>query len=151
MNFIQKIKETNFKQLLKDNLSNPNESDEVKALSIGFGFFMSIVPIWGFQLVSAMALSVLFRLNKALVLLAANLSLPPLIPFIVYLGVKMGAFWVGDKAKTLTFDNNLSMDSIKDNLVQYVLGSLSLAVIVGLVGGLGAYCLIKIFKKTKTD
>jgi uncharacterized protein (DUF2062 family) len=147
MNFIQKIKETNFKQLLKDNLANPNESDERKAVSIGFGFFMSIVPIWGFQLVTAIGLSVLLRLNKALVVLAANLSLPPLIPFIVYLGVKMGAFWVGDKAQELTFDKNLSLDTIKDNLVQYVLGSMSLAVIVGLVGGFLAYFLIKFFKK----
>jgi uncharacterized protein (DUF2062 family) len=147
MNFIQKIKDTNFKQLLKDNLANPNESDERKAVSIGFGFFMSIVPIWGFQLVTAIALSVLFRLNKALVVLAANLSLPPLIPFIVYLGVKMGAFWVGDKAQELTFDKNLSLDTIKDNLVQYVLGSMTLAMVVGITGGLLAYMLIKVFKK----
>jgi uncharacterized protein (DUF2062 family) len=147
MNFIQKIKETNFKQLLKDNLTNPNESDEVKALSIGFGFFMSIVPIWGFQLVTAIALSVVFKLNKALVVLAANLSLPPLIPFIIYLGVKMGAFWVGNKAQTLIFDDNLSLDTIKDNLVQYVLGSMTLAVIVGITGGFLAYLFIKVFKK----
>ncbi len=147
MNFIQKIKETNFKQLLKDNLTNPNESDEVKALSIGFGFFMAIVPIWGFQLVSAIALSVVLRLNKALVILAANLSLPPLIPFIIYLGIKMGAFWVGDKAKQLTFDKNLSLDSIKDNLLQYILGSMTLAVMVGITGGFLAYALIKVFKK----
>jgi uncharacterized protein (DUF2062 family) len=135
------------KQLVKDSLINPNESDELKALSIGFGFFMSIVPIWGFQLVTAIALSVLLKLNKTLVVLAANLSLPPLIPFIVYLGVKMGAFWVGDKAQSLTFDKNLSLDAIKDNLLQYVLGSMSLAILVGLGGGLLAYGLIKIFRK----
>jgi glycosyltransferase involved in cell wall biosynthesis len=144
---IRDLKKKNIRQLLRENLMNPDESDEKKALSIGFGFFMGIVPIWGFQILTAIFLSVLFKLNKALVLLAANISLPPLIPFIIYLSVQMGGLWLGDKAQTLTFDKNLSLDVVSTHFAQYIYGGVSLALAAGLVGGLVAYLFIKISKK----
>ena len=42
---------------------------------------MGIVPIWGFQMLAALFLSYIFRLNKIIVLLFSNISIPPLIPF----------------------------------------------------------------------
>jgi hypothetical protein len=45
----------NFREILYEHLYNPEESDAVKALSVGFGVFMGIVPIWGFQLAVAIA------------------------------------------------------------------------------------------------
>ena len=62
----------------------PEESNGMKALSIGFGFFMGIVPLWGFQLLIGIPLAVLFRMNKVLFIAAANISIPPMIPFIIY-------------------------------------------------------------------
>ena len=38
---------------------------QLKAVSVAFGIFMGIVPIWGFQLVVAIFLAILFKLNKA--------------------------------------------------------------------------------------
>jgi uncharacterized protein (DUF2062 family) len=58
---------------------------------------MGIVPIWGFQLIVAITLSFLLRLNKALVIIAANISIPPMWPLILFLSYEMGKFWMGDK------------------------------------------------------
>ncbi|MFZ6009870.1 MAG: DUF2062 domain-containing protein, partial [Bacteroidota bacterium] len=61
--------------MLHELIADPSEPDWVKAVSVGFGIFMGIVPIWGFQLAVAIPLSFLFRLNKALVIIAANISI----------------------------------------------------------------------------
>ncbi|GAO42103.1 DUF2062 domain-containing protein [Flavihumibacter petaseus] len=140
-----------FRQLLKKNqrkeliqkLFEPGQTAERKAISIGFGIFMGIVPIWGFQLIVGISLAVLFRLNKALVIAAANISIPPMIPLIIYTSFLAGAPWMGNAASHLTLDTNLSLASIQTNLQQYLLGSVTLAIVAGLVIGLLSYLVMK--------
>ncbi|MES1225118.1 MAG: DUF2062 domain-containing protein, partial [Bacteroidota bacterium] len=78
--FFRKLFQKSIKETLRENFSNPDEPDSIKAFSVGFGIFMGIVPIWGFQLLAAIALAIVLRLNKALVIIAANISVPPMIP-----------------------------------------------------------------------
>jgi glycosyltransferase involved in cell wall biosynthesis len=134
-------------QLLNEHFFNPNHSDELKAISIAVGVFMGIVPIWGFQLITAIFLSFVLKLNKALVIIAANISIPPMIPFIIFLSYKMGAFWMGEKAVNILFSNNISLKAIRDNLQQYVYGSITLAITAAAFFGLTSYLLLKIFKR----
>lgn len=124
-----------------------DQSHERKAASIGFGVFMGIVPIWGFQLIVAIFLSVLLKLNKALVITAANISIPPMIPFILYGSFLAGSFWMGDDASIIPLPNQLSLDSIKVNLTQYLAGSCTLAVVAGVFFGLLAYAIMKLMNK----
>ena len=134
-------------QFLNQHLLNPHHSDELKAVSIAFGVFMGIVPLWGFQLALAIFLSIILRLNKGLVIIAANISIPPMIPLIIYLSYKMGAWWMGDHAMHLVFSKNISLHDIKANLQQYVYGSITLAVAAALALGFISYLLMKIFKR----
>jgi glycosyltransferase involved in cell wall biosynthesis len=133
-------------QFFKELFFNPNHSDELKAASIAFGVFMGIVPIWGFQLVTAIFLSVIIKLNKALVVVAAHISIPPMIPLIIFLSYKTGAYWMGGKAVNILFTKNISLQAIKNNLEQYLYGSITLAIIAAVVFGLTSYLLLKIFK-----
>lgn len=111
---------------------------------------MGIVPIWGFQIVTAIALSFLFRLNKALVLIAANISIPPMIPFIIFLSHLTGGLWMGDEAKTILFSDEITWKVVEDNFLQYVLGATTLALTSGIgIGGL-TYLLLKTFKQAKS-
>ncbi len=135
------------KQLLNDHLFNPHHSAQLKAVSVGFGVFMGIVPIWGFQLVTAIFLAVLFKLNKPIVIVAANISIPPMIPLIIFGSYKMGAFWMGSHAQQLHFDKSISLETIQKNLQQYIYGSITLAVVAGVVLGLVTYIMLKIFSK----
>jgi len=134
-------------QFLNQHLLNPHHSDELKAVSIALGVFMGIVPLWGFQLALAIFLSIILRLNKGLVIIAANISIPPMIPLIIYLSYKMGAWWMGDHAMHLVFSKNISLHDIKANLQQYVYGSITLAVAAALALGFISYLLMKIFKR----
>ena len=79
------FRDFNFEKLKK--LLGSGEPSLKLSLATGFGVFMGIVPIWGFQMITAAFLAHLFRLNKALVLVASNISLPPMMPFIIYLSL----------------------------------------------------------------
>ena len=132
---------------LNEHLLNPHHSDERKALSVAFGVFMGIIPLWGFQLALAIFLSILLKLNKGLVIVAANISIPPMIPIIIFLSYKMGAWGMGDRAMHLVFSKNISLQNIKLNLEQYIYGSITLAVAAAVILGLISYLLMKIFKR----
>ena len=135
------------RQLLEDHLLSPQHSDEIKAISIAFGTFMGIVPIWGFQLAAAIFLSIVLKLNKTLVILTANISIPPMIPVIIFLSYKLGAYWMGADAFEMTFNRSITLQTIYNNLQQYIIGSITLAVVAGLTLGTLSYLLLKIFKR----
>jgi glycosyltransferase involved in cell wall biosynthesis len=137
----------NFKQVLNDHLFSPHHSDQLKAVSVAFGIFMGIIPIWGFQLVVAIFLAILLKLNKPLVIVAANISIPPMIPIIIFASYKAGAFWMGNNAMQLDFSRSISLDSIKKNLQQYIYGSITLAILAGFVFGLLTFIILKLFTK----
>ncbi|MEO8066991.1 MAG: DUF2062 domain-containing protein [Flavobacteriales bacterium] len=120
----------------------PGESNVRKAASIGFGFFMGIVPIWGFQLAVGIPLSFLFKLNRILFLIAANISIPPVIPVIIYGSYKFGALFVGH-ANAVELDmSNITMEAVHANMVQYAVGGIALALTAGIGGFLLALPLI---------
>lgn len=64
----------------KEILFNPNETAQLRAMSVGFGIFMGIIPIWGFQLLIGIPIAVFCKMNKTLFIVAANISIfPPII------------------------------------------------------------------------
>ena len=132
-----------FKQLLNDHLYNPHHSAQLKAVSVAFGIFMGIIPAWGFQLVSAIFLAILFKLNKPLVIVAANISIPPMIPLIIFLSYKTGTIWMGENAMQINFSNSITLESIKNNLLQYIYGSITLAFAAGITAGFITFILLK--------
>jgi uncharacterized protein (DUF2062 family) len=111
---------------------------------------MGIVPLWGFQLLIAITLSIVFKLNKALVIIAANISIPPMIPFILFLSHQTGRVWMGSKAETIPFSSNINLEQVKQSFLQYVVGAITLAIIAGILFTLMTYVLLKTFKRTKT-
>jgi len=139
----------NWKTMLRENLFNPNESVMRKASSIGFGVFMGIVPLWGFQMLAALALAAVFRLNKALTLIASNISIPPMIPLIIFLSFLCGRLWVHTNTITLIFSRNISPEAMKLNLIQYVTGAVTLAVIAGLLAFIVTYILLQTSRRLK--
>lgn len=136
-----------WKEVFIDELFDPSQSNLRKSVSVAFGIFMGILPIWGFQLVSAIFLAVLLRLNKGLVIVFANISIPPMIPLIIYASYRFGAFWMPANAHMISLTKTLSLSAIRYNFKQYLAGSISLAITAGLVAGLITYLLLQLFSK----
>jgi uncharacterized protein (DUF2062 family) len=107
---------------------------------------MGIVPLWGFQLLIGIPLAVLFRMNKILFIAAANISIPPMIPFIIY-----GSFICGQLFLTGTTNTkqltDLSLEAIQNNVYQYVIGACIFAVLAFIASFLVSFTLLKIFRK----
>jgi uncharacterized protein (DUF2062 family) len=108
---------------------------------------MGIIPIWGFQLVAAIFLAIVFRLNKALVIIAANISIPPMIPFIIYLSYRSGGYWLSSGSSHIEYSKMLSLRSIENNFTQYLYGSVTLAIVAGVAFGSLTFIVLKLLKR----
>ncbi|HRO47622.1 DUF2062 domain-containing protein [Agriterribacter sp.] len=151
-NFIRLLfKKRNWEVFFREQVLNVNEPHYIKAFSVALGICMGIMPVWGFQLVTAIFLSIILKLNKALVIIAANISVPPLIPLIIFFSYKTGAVWMQNGGGDLTFSSNLTFESVKNNFQQYLYGGITLALVSGIICGLVTWALLAFFsKKTST-
>lgn len=132
--------------VIKHEAIKPEESNFRKALSIGFGFFMGIVPLWGFQLLIGIPLAILFRMNKVLFIAAANISIPPMIPFIIYGSFICGQLFLTGTTNTTQL-TDLSLEAIRKNVYQYAIGACIFATIAFIASFLVSFTLLKIFRK----
>ncbi|MBS1646983.1 MAG: DUF2062 domain-containing protein [Bacteroidetes bacterium] len=137
------------KNYLYTAFADKNESILKKTLSVSVGIFFGLLPIWGYQLIAAIAIAYLFKLNKAIVIIAANISLPPMIPFILYSSLKVGELITHTSTSFSLSDVNFNI--IKNNMQVYLYGSCVLAITVsvaiGLLTFLGLFIKKKIVKK----
>jgi glycosyltransferase involved in cell wall biosynthesis len=149
--FLSIFQKKKWKSVVNDFLFNSFQSDGIKAFSVALGAFIGILPIWGFQLVLAIFLAILLKLNKPLVIIAANISIPPMIPLIIFLSYKVGAFWMHGNTVDLKLSGAITRETAKLNLQQYIFGSVTLAIVTGAGLGLFAYMLLKFFgRKTSS-
>lgn len=145
---IRKMNIKHFKRVWKEEVVAAHESAEKKALSVGVGLFFGIVPIWGFQFALAIFAAVFFKLNKIIVGLTAQISVPPMIPFVLYTSVKTGEFVLGQKVN-LDLEKLLTIETLK-NLYVYYVGATILAVGAGIAGFIVTWMLLKLFGYNKT-
>ena len=146
--FFRSFKKKSFKDFLKDDVLVSSDSNLKKALSIALGVFCGIAPFWGFQTAIVISVAVLLRWNKALAFTFSNISIPPMIPFIIYGSLKVGGLFVEDKAK-FTFGHPITFNHIKTNIVQYLIGSFILATVMAFIFGVGSYLVLSLSKKSK--
>ena len=100
------------------------------AASIAIGVFFGIFPIWGYQMAAALGIAWWLKLHKPTVLLFANISIPPFIPFILYLSLKMGEKIVTNP-ESFQF-SNLNLESVRTYAIQYFMGAVALAILAGI-------------------
>lgn len=147
--FFRHILRNDWRTLLEDYLIRSHETPEVKAWSVAVGVFFGITPFWGFQIWFVIFFAWVFKLNKALSILASNISIPPMIPFIVFASYQAGRIWFGGNAMSLSFSENFKPEMIGKNFLQYVVGSFTLAAIVAFVLGTITYIFVRTVKAHK--
>ena len=146
--FFRSFQKKKIKQFINDEILESNDSNLVKALSIALGVFIGIAPFWGFQTVLVIFLAVLFRWNKILAFTFSNISIPPMIPFIIFASLQIGSYFVGSD---VLFNQNqeFSLETIKNHTTQYLVGSFILATITAFVFGFSSYFLLSLTGKSK--
>ena len=131
-NFLRKFHWRKMKRFIRLQFANRKYSPLYIALSAGFGIFIGILPIWGYQLLVGVALAHFLKLNKAIVFITANISLPPMIPLVLYLSFRTGGWFVGNPTTTASL-NSINMEFVKHNLYQYLVGSVIFAIAAGIM------------------
>jgi len=144
--FFSKLTWKSFKAFIRKELFNPKETNGVKVASVMVGAFMGVAPVWGWQMAIALGIAIAFRLNKIVVLAVSNISIPPMIPIILYLSYITGGIVLG-RGVGIDFDSGISLAFVTENLFQYVLGSLIFGIILALGLGLITYIVLLIFRK----
>ena len=103
------------------------------ASAVGLGLFFGILPIWGIQMLAAFAVASYFKLNRAIVLLVSNISIPPMIPIIIYVSFKFGSLFVEEPVYLVAL-NEIDSETIYLQVRQYVIGSTIMSVVAGVLG-----------------
>lgn len=138
-----------FKKLVLDEIFQSTDSNLKVASALGFGIFMGIVPIWGYQLIVGFTLAHLMKLNKAIFFIAANISLPPLIPLILFASFYVGGWLLGTN-ETLIFGlSDMTLENSLTYLKQYLIGSIVLAILSGTVMFTISYLTLSLVQKAK--
>ena len=140
--FIRQLTWANIKKFINDNLTHARQSNANLAVSIGMGILFGILPIWGFQIVTLLLLAQLLKLNKYIAVAFSNISLPPMIPFIIYGSYKTGGLLLGSSYEPDLATVNLK--TIAHASAQYFVGATVLAIVCGLIAGLVAYTLFRL-------
>ncbi len=140
----REFKGKSIKEIYHTYVRNSNETIGRMAAAIGFGVFMGVLPVWGYQLLIGFLFAHWFKLNKALFFIAANISIPPMIPFILYLSYVTGSFLMGQGSWTVNTD--LNIQSISTDIKQYLIGATGLAIIMGGMFYVASYLILSLFK-----
>jgi uncharacterized protein (DUF2062 family)/SAM-dependent methyltransferase len=118
--------------LLKEGL-DPSRA----AAAVFFGIFIGIVPIYGLQTLAAVGVALLFRLNKPLTVAGTFINNPLLQPLIVFSSVELGCLLRVGSFQPLNLSALAAARTHinKEQLFIWVIGSVSLGILVGGVGG----------------
>ncbi|MCO6147273.1 DUF2062 domain-containing protein [Flavobacterium sp. NRK1] len=145
--FIYSFKKKSLKQFFIENVLESGDSNTKKALSIALGVFIGIAPLWGFQTIIVLFLAYVFRLNKLIAFAFSNISVPPLIPLIIYLSLKTGSLFVQG---VIPDDKASAVDYVTQNLSQYLVGSIILAAAASFIFGMTGYIILIAANRNKT-
>ena len=146
-NFFSYFTKENAKKFIRDNVTHSTQSNTVIAISIGYGVFCGCIPLWGLQLIFAGITAHFMKLNPVIVMAFTLITLPPILPFVILASILVGG-WVSGRP---TFIDLAQIDGkvMYSYLMQYLIGSVVLAVGAGLIFAAGSWMLLKIFRKKR--
>lgn len=143
--FLRSLTKENVSGFISRNITHSTESNPQIALAVMFGIFMGIVPIWGYQMIVAGLLAHWMKLNKVIVIVASNISIPPMIPFLLF-GSYLTGGWVLGRPIVLTL-HEVTFETLRDSFLQYLVGSFVFAAMCGVLAGLVCLTLLSMFRK----
>ncbi|MDX9806179.1 MAG: DUF2062 domain-containing protein, partial [bacterium] len=145
--YIRDLKKKSAREIV-ENILGSNESALKISSAVALGGTIGVSPFWGFQIMLILIFAHILKLNKVTALIASHISIPPFIPFIIYYSYVLGGYFYDSE---IALDiNNLTLESVSLNIVQYVTGSFVLMVVTGILFFAVTFPVIKIRRKKRT-
>jgi uncharacterized protein len=139
------------KESLKEKISRLlkfNNTPQEIALGIGIGAFIAILPVYGLHTTLVIIIALLVRrVNKIALLIGTNVSLPPSVPLITWIGYNIGKFMLGNDYPVLNRSvfRNFNINNFMNYYYPLFIGS----IIEGLICGVILYFLTLWFIKRR--
>ena len=143
--FLRSLTRENIRRFFRKNITHSPESNGRLAAAMAWGVFCGILPIWGYQMLFAGITAHLMKLNKLICIVFSNISIPPMIPFILY-----GSYWTGGKLLDIPVTlriSDISLQRMAECLAQYLVGSICFAALCGLLCGIASWTILKLLKR----
>ena len=147
--FLRMLTWKNIKNFINKHIIHSSDSNLRMAASMGWGIFCGILPIWGYQMIFAGVSAHFMKLNKVVSITFSNISIPLLIPFILY-GSMVTGTWVLGMENTFSI-KGISLDNVYESLTQYLLGSVVFAVLSGTAVFLLSFLIMVLCKRKKSN
>ncbi len=129
--FLRSLTLRNIRDFFERNVFHAPDSNFRMAAAMGWGVFCGIIPIWGYQMIFAGLSAHFMKLNKIVAVVFSNISIPPMIPFLLY-----GSVWTGAlilKEPVAVSFTEISLESVGQSMLQYIVGSFIFAAVAGSV------------------
>ncbi|MRI00821.1 DUF2062 domain-containing protein [Kriegella sp. EG-1] len=146
----RKFRRKGFKRFFYEDFLQSNDPPLKKALSIALGTFIGLSPLWGFHTVLVITLAVLLKLNKVIAFAFSNVSMAPLIPFVVFLGLQTGSIVTGQEVNFALSDFTEDFGALKQ-FKTYIIGSIIFAIFGAVLFGIIGYFILLFFKRNNTS
>ena len=143
--FLRSLTAVNIKAFFTSNAFDSTNSNLYIAASMGWGVFCGIIPVWGYQMVFAGVTAHLLKLNKLIAVVFSNVSIAPMIPFILYASMVIGAY-ILDMRNIFSL-HTVSLDNVGLSLGQYVVGSVVFAILSGVVVFIISYIVMMLCRR----
>lgn len=143
--FLRMLTWENIKKFIDKHIIHSSDSNMRMAAAMGWGIFCGIIPVWGYQMVIAGVTAHFLKLNKVVAIAFSNISIPPMIPFILYGSMVAGAWALG--MENIFSLENISLDNVFESLTQYVIGSLLLAALSGIAVFMTSFFIMVLCKR----
>ncbi|MEP6662049.1 MAG: DUF2062 domain-containing protein [Verrucomicrobiota bacterium] len=131
-------------QIFSENTGSPGRL----AGAVGLGLFFGVAPIWGYQMIVAATIAHWLRLNKPITLLASNISIPPMMPFILFGALALGHWIFTGRPLDLHFSaHQMTRARALEFLWQWLVGSFVLGIILAAIGTITTYALARFMQK----
>lgn len=142
-----RIKRMGIRRFFVENVLQSSDSPSKKAMSIALGIFIGTSPFWGFHGILALTLAAAFKLNKAIAFAFSNISIPPMVPVIIYASYKLGTWMLGTEEMSFDMDNITANLKLLKGIKEYLIGSLLLGLLSALSFGSISYIVLKLRAK----
>ncbi|WP_295938477.1 DUF2062 domain-containing protein [uncultured Alistipes sp.] len=143
--FLKWCRWSNIREFFSRYVMHSPESNRTMAASVAWGVCWGVMPVWGWQGVLAVVSGHFMKLNKVVTFAATNISIPPMIPIILFSSYVIGG-WVLGRPLLLSF-HDISLEALAGSLAQYLVGSVALAVACGILSYGVFRLLFLIFKR----
>jgi len=114
--------------------------------AVAVGVLIGTTPLYGFHLAMALAVGTVFRLNRTITYLAANVPSPAFAPLLGLGSVQLGTFALHGEFLPLTLEAARNLDPW-DTGKAWLLGSVLLGAFLGIPFGVGTYAAVASYRR----